>query len=85
MSAAKKRKRWEETDMEKALEAVQKNLTSVTTAAKKFNVPRKTLDDMVKGHVVHGRKSGPGTILTPAEEDILCNYLIYIAQRGFLD
>ena len=69
--------------MEKALEAVQKNLTSVTTAANKFNVPRKTLDDRVKGRVVHGRKSGPGTILTPAEEDILCNYLIYMAQRGF--
>ena len=32
---------------------------------------------------MHGRKSGPGTILTPAEEDILCNYLIYMAQRGF--
>ena len=69
--------------MEKALEAVQKNLTFVTTAAKKFNVPRKTHDDRVKGRVVHGRKSGPGTILTPAEEDILCNYLIYMAQRGF--
>ena len=33
------------TDIEKALEAVQKNLTSVTTAAKKIYVPRKTLDD----------------------------------------
>ena len=32
---------------------------------------------------MHGRKSCPGTILTPAEEDILCNYLIYMAQRGF--
>ena len=49
MSAAKKRKRWEETYMEKALEAVQKNLTSVTTAVNKFNVPHKTLDDRVKG------------------------------------
>ena len=32
---------------------------------------------------MHGRKSGPGTILTPAEEDILCTYLIYMAQRVF--
>ena len=32
---------------------------------------------------MHGRKSGPGTILTPAEEDILCTYLIYLAQRVF--
>ena len=42
---------------------------------KQFNVPHKTLDDRVIGRVVHGTKLGPGTVLTSAEENVLCNYL----------
>ena len=83
MSSAKRRKKWKDEDMEKALEVVQKRQATVSGSAKQFNVPRKTLDDRVKGRVFHGTKSGPGTVLTSAEEDILCNYLIYMAERGF--
>ncbi len=78
-----KRKQWNEEDMGKALEAVKKSEATVSKAAKQFNVPRKTLDDRVKGRVCHGSKSGPATVFTSAEEDILCNYLIYVAERGF--
>ena len=83
MSSAKRRKKWKDEDMEKALEVVQKSQATVSGAAKQFDVPRKTLDDRVKGRVFHGTKSGLGTVLTSAEEDILCNYLIYMAERGF--
>ena len=72
---SKRRKKWKDEDMEKVLEVVQKSQATVSGAAKQFDVPRKTLDDRVKGRVFHGTKSDHGTVLTSAEEDILCNYL----------
>jgi hypothetical protein len=57
--------------------------TAVSTAAVAFDVPRKTLDDRVKGRVKHGTKPGPDTVLTAGEEDALMSYLIYMAERGF--
>ena len=50
MSSAKRRKKWKDEDMEKALEIVQKSQATLSGAAKQFDVPRKTLDDRVKGH-----------------------------------
>ena len=47
-----------------------------------YQVPRKTLDDRVQGHVVHGHKPGPKTILSSMEEDSLTQYLLYMAERG---
>ena len=49
-----------------------------------FNVPRKTLDDIVKGRVKHGSKPGVYTALTFLQEKSLVNYLLYMAERGFL-
>ena len=77
-----KRKQWREEDMVSALEAVSQG-TAVSTAAKAFNVPRKTLDDHVKGRVQHGTKPGTDTVLTEEEEAALMSYLVYMAQRGF--
>ena len=42
MSSAKRRKKWKDEDMEKALEVVQKSQATVSGAAKQFDVPRKT-------------------------------------------
>ena len=50
-------------DMVSAMEAVSQG-TAVSTAAKAFNVPRRMLDDCVKGRVKHGTKPGPDTVLT---------------------
>ena len=55
-----KRKQWKEEDMVSAMEAVSQGM-AVSTAAKPFDVPRKRLDDRVKGRVKHGTK--PGQIL----------------------
>ena len=53
-------------------------------AASKMNkVPRKTLNDRVKGNVKHGRKPGVGTVLTAEEENSLEQYLVYMAKCGF--
>ena len=65
-----------------AMEAVETNKMSVTAAAT-FDVPRKTLDDRVKGRVKHGTKPGPNTVLTLEEENALMSYLVYMANCGF--
>ena len=64
------------------MEAVKRGI-SVSGAARQFQVPPKTLDDCVKGHVQHGAKPGPGTALTVEEEGALASYLLYMAERGF--
>ena len=69
--------------MRDALKAVVEDGKSVSGAAKRFNVPRRTLDDRVKGRVRHGSRPGPKTALSKEEEDALCSYLIYMAERGF--
>ena len=48
---------------------------AVSTAAKAFNVPRKMLDDRVKGRVKHGTKPGPDTVLTEEEEAALISVI----------
>ena len=68
------RKLWKDEDMVAALES---------QAATTYTVPRKTLDDRVKGRVVHGTNPGRDTVLSPTEEKALCNYLFYMAERGF--
>ena len=77
-----KRKTWEDKNMRDALKAVVEDGKSVSGAAKRFNVPRRTLDDRVKGRVRHGSRPGPKTALSKEEEDALCSYLIYMAERG---
>ena len=84
MAEKQPRKKWNEESMVAAMEAVETNKMSVTAAAAAtFDVPRKTLDDRVKGRVKHGTKPGPSTALTLEEENALVSYLVYMANRGF--
>ena len=46
-------------------------------------MPRKTLDDRIKGRIKHGCKPGPSTALTAEEESVLTAYLLYMAEHGF--
>ena len=64
------------------MKAVQEGM-AVSGAAKQFKVPRKTLDDRIKGRVQHGCRSGPPTALTVEEERALAAYLLYMAEHGF--
>ena len=80
--SGKKRKEWKDSDMLAAMKKVAEGIT-VSAAARMCAVPRRTLDDRVKGRVVHGSLPGPSTVLTKEEEDALVSYLIYMAERGF--
>ena len=75
----KKRKLWKDEDMVAAIESVQGG----SSVNKDFEVPQRTLDDRIRGHVVHSSKSGPSTVLSEAEEDALVSCLVYMAERGF--
>ena len=78
-----KRKQWRDEDMVAAIEAVSSGGMTITASSRVFSVPRKTLDDRLKGHVTHGRKPGVKTALTSEEESSLVRYLLYMAERGF--
>ena len=65
------------------MKAVQEEGMTVSGASKQFSVPRKTLDDRVKGRVKHGCKPGPRTTYTAEEESALTAYLLYMAEHGF--
>ena len=56
---------------------------TIHKASTYFKVPRKTLDDRVKGRVQHGSNPGPATILSATEEDALVSYLLYMAEHGY--
>ena len=49
-----RRKQWEDENMVSAMKAVADKKMTINAAATKFSVPRKTLDDRIKGHVQHG-------------------------------
>ena len=65
------------------MKAVQEEGMTVSGAAKQFQVPRKTLDDRIKGRVEHGSRPGPPTALSAEEEGALAAYLLYMAKHGF--
>ena len=72
------RLKWNNDDMMAAMEAVSSNKVTITSAPRELNVPRKTIDDRVKGRVTHGKKPGVSTVLTTQEEESLAKYLIYV-------
>ena len=65
------------------MDAVKSGRFTITAAATQFSVPRKTLDDRIKGRVTHGSKPGVSTALTFIEEESLVSYLMYMANHGF--
>lgn len=78
-----KRKKWNDQDMLSAMNEVKEGKGTVSSVARKYQVPRRTLEDRIKGRVEHGKSPGPSTVLTKEEEDALVSYLIYMAKQGF--
>ena len=65
-----------------AIESV-KGGQSIKRAAEVHGVPRTTLQDRVKGKVVHGVNPGPQPYLQPAEEKELSCFLAEVAAVGY--
>ena len=76
MTGKKVRKLWNNVDMVAAINTIKTNQMTTYCAANLFHVPRKTLDDRIKGHVEHGSKPGRSPVLSAVEEDALVVYLL---------
>ena len=77
----KKRMQYSVEDFEKAVAAVTDNKKNIHSAAKKFNVPHKTLSDRI--NVRCPKNVGRPTYLTKTEESSLIEYIKYMASHRF--
>lgn len=76
-----KRKRYQYTSdaLDKAVEDVKTNLSSLRAASQKFGVPHSTIKDRLKNKY---RSSGKTTVLTPQEEDEICEWIFKMCNDG---
>lgn len=79
----KKKKKWTEEAMERALVEVKSGRCTVRQAAKEFGVPKSSLGDRVSGRVAPGSRSGPAQLITTAEEELLVEFSLYMSKHGF--
>jgi hypothetical protein len=70
--------------MSAAFRAIKTENITISTAAKSFGVTRMSLSDRVNHkEPLHKSKMGVKTVLTDDKEIALCNYITYMANRGF--
>jgi len=72
----KKKRLWSEEDMDKALVAVREDGVSLSSAARKSNIPRQTLHDRLHSKY-NSTKYGRPTCLSDIEEEILLDFITY--------
>ena len=77
-----KQKLWSDESMAAAVRSVREGM-GLRESARLYNVPIETLRRRVIGSVDLGCKSGPPTVLTKDEEDMLARYLVEMADMGF--
>lgn len=80
---ALKRKQWTNEAMQAAMDDVKSGKSSLSFAARMYNVPRSTLHDRVSGKVEHGKNPGPEPYLSAAEEKEFANFLVDVAKAGY--
>ena len=74
--------RYDELKMRQAMADMQNGM-STKGAAIKWGVPRTTLQNRKKmGFAEVRRRPGPATILTPDEENVLCEWVIELSRRA---
>ena len=81
---SKKRKKWDNSNMVSAMEAVSSKSMNVSKAARHYSVPRKSLENRIKNRTTHGINPGPSRVLSTEEEEGLVEYIKYMAKGGFL-
>ena len=76
-------RKWTQESMAQAQEEAKAGRLNVRQAAQEFGVPKTSLSDRVSGRVSSDCVPGQRTLLTPADEDSLVEYLLYSASHGF--
>ena len=69
--------------MTQAVNAVRQGHIKIAVAAREFGIPRKTLDDRIKGLRPVDAKMGGRPVLSPTEEEALVDYFDYMSLHGF--
>ena len=80
--ASQKQKLWTDESIEAAYQAVLDG-KGLRETSRFYNVPVETLRRRVNGSVGLGCKPGLATILNDEQEDLLCEYIIKIADMGY--
>ncbi|XP_047535783.1 uncharacterized protein LOC125070127 [Vanessa atalanta] len=75
------RAKWSEHQITCAVRAVQRNILSQREAAKRYNIPRRTLRNHLKTGSME-RKLGRAATLTPEQEEDLVGRIIRLAEVG---
>lgn len=75
--------KYSEEDLRYAIIEIRGKDGKIRETARKYNIPHSTLLNKLKGKTPEVRKMGPSTILTPAEEELLCNWVTANAKKGF--
>lgn len=74
---------YSEHQMNCAIEEIRRNNISVRDAAKKFNVPKSTLNDKARGSTPVPRRMGPKTFMNSTMENRIVQCLFTLADAGF--
>ena len=82
MLHAKKRKSWDQADMSRALDAVNTGAMSVSSASRKFKIPRMTLSDIIYKNMPLDASMGRPRAITTEEEASLVKYKLYTRQAS---
>lgn len=82
-SASKKRDKWDEESLQKALKAIREDKISTYRAEAQFRVPRRTLRRYLFDGKTKKSKLGRKHTLDNEEEEELCQRIIRLAQVGY--
>lgn len=74
--------KYTEEDVRLAMAEIE-NGASIMSTAKKYKIPRTTLNGKISGQYPVSIRKGPETVLTSEEECHLENWLLHIADAGF--
>lgn len=77
-----KRRSYSDETLKSALEATRLG-HSTSSVAKTFHIPKSTLISIQKGRRSGNNKSGPATILSKDEENIIITWMKHLSARGF--
>jgi len=78
------RRKYDSANTIAAVSAVKEGIMSFREAAAKYAVPKTTIHDRVKGKVeVCIRRSGPASVLTQAEEQLLMDHILACGKIGY--
>jgi hypothetical protein len=79
----KRRKQYADEEMKNAILAVRSGVETITSAAKRFGVPRVTLHDKISGRYDENCRLGRKPLLSDSEEEVLVKWVLACKTRGF--